>query len=99
VNQIGAQCGGGARDEGLLEENLSEVGGWTLRVEVGGWKLDASRGGQIDHFEGTAVRHDEEVLVLRRDRRQARGQLADVLPAAGVGLIDEPAVDSNTHGM
>lgn len=37
--------------------------------------------------------------MLRREDGQSRGEMANVLPAAGVGLIEEPAVDQNTHSV
>jgi len=55
-------------------------------------------GGQIDDIEGSAVRHDEVTLMLRRDDGQTRGELPNVLAAARARLIDEPAVEDDAHG-
>jgi hypothetical protein len=67
-------------------------------MEVGGWKLEVEVGREIDDVERSAVGHDQVMVVLRREVRQARDKLPDILPAAGVGLIEEPAVDDDTHG-
>ena len=35
--------------------------------------------------------------MLRRNLRQVPEQLPRILPAAGLGLIEEPTIDNNVH--